>query len=292
MSVDIARVFSDSWAMIKQRFFQLLGMWIVFLVINLLYMTIGGAFMGGSMFAMGAAATGVDDPGALLGGLGVGLVLMMILFYLGSMVIIFAQQCAMSALGTPLRQTPFNEAMVAGFKGGVTFIAVSILLAIAYFAFFLAYTLIGMVLSLIGEAAVVLTAVLFLPLLIYLALRLSVIVPVVAVDRVFNPITAIRRAWGMTSGNVLSILGVYLVIIALALVLLIVPFSLMFGSVFIAGATGSDAASLAAAGSVIGGFLLIIPLFLIYSVIAIVIGACLHAQLTDTRAEEATRTFS
>ncbi|EAQ27606.1 hypothetical protein NAP1_08437 [Erythrobacter sp. NAP1] len=292
MSVDIARVFSDSWTIIKQRFFQLLGMWIVFFVLNLLYTMIGGAFIGGSVFAMGATAASVDDPGMLLGGLGIGVAVMMFAFYLGSIVIIFAQQCAMSALGTPLRPVQFNDALMAGFKGGVTFIAIAILLAIAYFAFFLVSALIGLVLSAIDGAAVLLTTVLFFPLLVYLALRLSVIVPVVAVDRVFNPLTAIRRTWGMTSGKVLSILGVYLVIIAIALVLLGIPFFLMFGSVFLAGASGSDAAGLAAAGSMIGGFLLLIPMFLIYSVIAIVISACLHAQLTDTRVEEATQTFS
>ena len=292
MTVDIARVFSDSWSIIKQRFLVLLGMWVVFFVINIVYTIVAGGVLGGSIFALGAAASsGLDDPELLLGGLGIGAILMMILFYIGSIVIILAQQCAMSALSTPLREVQFGDAIKLGLKAGVTFIAITVLVVIAYILVAIVYGIIGVVLSLAGDIGTFLSVLLFVPVLIYLGLRISVIVPVVAVDRTFNPITAIRRTWSMTAGKVLSILVVYLAIIAIALVLLGLPFLMMFGSAALAGATGSEGAAVAAAGTIVGGFLLLIPMFLLYSIVTIVIIACLHAQLTDTPAEEVARTF-
>ena len=293
MAIDIARVFSQSWEMIKERWLLLLGMWLAFFVINIVYTMVGGGVIGGSMFALGAAAAGgLSDSEMLMGGLGIGGALMLIVFYIGSIVIIFAQQCAMAALATPLRRTPFGEAIGIGLKAGVTFIAIAILLAIAYLVFGIAYMLVAVVLSLLGSVGAILSVLLLIPVLLYFAVRLSVIVPVVAVDGTFNPIKAISRTWSMTSGNALPILAVYAVIIGIALILLGLPFFLMFGSLFAAEAGAGDAAAVAAIGSMIGGFFLLVPMFLIYSVVAIVINTCLHAQMTDTQADEVAETFA
>ena len=309
MAIDIARVFSQSWEMIKERWLLLLGMWLAFFVINIVYTMVGGGVIGGSMFALGAAAAGgLGDSEMLMGGLGIGGVLMLIVFYIGSIVIIFAQQCAMAALATPLRRTPFGEAIGIGLKAGVTFIAIAILLAIAYLVFGIAYMLVAVVLSLLGSVGAILSVLLLIPVLLYFAVRLSVIVPVVAVDGTLNPIKAISRTWSMTSGNALPILAVYAVIIGIALILMItaytariigialillgLPFFLMFGSLFAAEAGAGDAAAVAAVGSMIGGFFLLVPMFLIYSIIAIVINTCLHAQMTDTQTDEVAETFA
>ncbi len=293
MAIDIARVFSQSWEMIKERWLLLLGMWLAFFVINIVYTMVGGGVIGGSMFALGAAAAGgLGDSEMLMGGLGIGGVLMLIVFYIGSIVIIFAQQCAMAALATPLRRTPFGEAIGIGLKAGVTFIAITILLGIAYLVFALAYMLVAVVLSLLGSLGAILSVLLLIPVLLYFAVRLSVIVPVVAVDGTLNPIKAISRTWSMTSGNALPILAVYAVIIGIALILLGLPFFMMFGSLFAAEAGAGDAAAVAAVGSMIGGFFLLVPMFLIYSIIAIVINTCLHAQMTDTQTDEVAETFA
>lgn len=294
MTVDIGRVFSNSWEMVKQRFWILLGMWALFFAVQMVFSTVFTAVLGGSMFALGAAAGGLDDPNMLMaGGFGIGFILFTIIFYLGYIVIMLAQQCAMAALASPLDRVAFGDAFRTSFRAGLTFFGVTLLLVIAYFAFALAGVLVAALLSMLGDAGAIIAGILIVPAVIYLVLRLSVIVPVVAVDRTFNPVQAIRRTWQMTGGNVLAILVVSVISLVIALALLGIPIALMFGSLVAIGSGSTDpAAALGAMGSIIGGVLLLFPLFIVYSIVSVVINVCLHAEMTDSQTARLEETFS
>ena len=111
--MDIGRVFSISFAMFRQRFWLLLGMWLVFLVIQ--FAAAIAIFVG--VIGMGLAgaaglAGGLEDPAAFTG-LGIGMIAAVVLFYAGYIVILLAQQAAMVTIASPLEEPSFGGAMVA-----------------------------------------------------------------------------------------------------------------------------------------------------------------------------------
>lgn len=291
MKVDIGRVFSNTWEMVKQRFWLLLGMIAVYFAVQMVFGIVFGGVFGGALAAMGASAGSFDDPSMMLGGLGIGMIIFLLLFYVAIFLITFAQQCSMSALASPLQNIRFGDAIGIGFKGGLTFLGIIGLLIVAYIAFAIVGAIVGFVLSFLGEAAAILIALLFFPAIIYLGLRFAVVVPVVAVDREFNPIKALQRTWQMTSGNVLAILVVFIVVTIAAMVLMGIPFFLMFGSLAALGASGDPSAAMGAVGAFVGIMLLLVPLFLIYSIVSVTVTACLHAEMSDTGTQNLEETF-
>lgn len=295
MKLNIGRVLSTAWAMTKQRFWLLVGMWAVFFGIQAIYFTVAGTFLLGSTMAFGAVGAGLDSPEAILGSMSIGVILLGTIFYVGYFVILFASQAASAILGSPLESGNFGEALGKGFRSGLTLLGVTILMVILYLIFAAVYSLILVALSFLGDAAGLVGALLFIPVGIYLALRFAVLMPVVAVERVYNPITAIRRTWEVTSGNVLGILLVTLVAIALAVVFLAIPFFVIFGAAGAASLSDGDpsaALSAAAVGSILFGALLFLPLYVAYSIISVVMNSSLHAELTDADTQTLEDTFS
>lgn len=295
MKLEVGLVLPSAWAMIKQKFWVLLGMWAVFFGIQMVFQTVMGAFMGGSMMALGALGPGLDSPDALLGGAGVGAFLLLLVFMAGYLLIMLASQAAMAILGSPLNRDSFGDALANGFKSALTLLGTTLLLMILYFVFGIAYTLFAAALTILGDVGAIIAALLLLPAMIYFAMRFAVLVPVIGVEKVFNPLTAIKRTWEVTSGNVLGIFLVTLVVIVAALVLLGVPFFVMFGAVGAIGLSGSDPGAgmgVAAMGAAFIGLLLFFPLYIIFSIVSVVINSCLHAELTDSEAEDLEATFS
>lgn len=290
--IDIGRVFSTSFAMLRERFWPLVGMWALFFVIQMagvVLLSIGLAVVGIAGGAAGLGA-GLDDLSALAG-LGIGMIIFIVLYYAAYIVILLAQQAAMVALASPLEDPSFGGALSRGFMSALPFLAITLLLMLAYLAIALA---VGAVLGAVGlgsETASgflgILIALLFVPVAIYFGCRFSVLVPVVAVDQVFSPIAALRRSWALTRGKVLQIFLALLCFILISAVALGLPFGLIFGAVF---AGGDDPAALG--GLAIIGFLLMFPLFIIYTIYASAFTASLHSEVTDGGAEALEEVFA
>lgn len=289
--IDIGRVFSTGWAMLKQRLWLLLGMWLVFLVIQLAFSTVFGLGLGGLGLAGGAAlAGGIDNPAALLG-MGAGVVFASLLFYAAYLALAFAQQGAMVVLASPLEQPSFGEALVTGGRSALTSLGLMLLLILAYLALALAGVVFTLAMGLLGDAgagiAALLLVVLAVPAAVYIGCRLSVLIAVVAVERVFNPLAALRRCWAITRGKVPGILLVFIAFVVLAVVLLAVPLLMIVGPSF---AGGPDSA--AGAGGVLVGILLVFPLFILYSIATSVLVAALHAEVSAGGAERLEQVFA
>jgi len=289
--IDIGRVFSTSFAMLRQRFWLLVGMWAVFFAIQIAASSVLGVGMA-VMGAAGAASfgAGLEDPTALAG-MGFGLIAFFALFYAAYIAIVFAQQAAMVTLASPLEQPAFGAALVRGFKSVLPFLGLTLILILGYVGLSLGFVLIAGGLSLASEegAAVVgvVLALLFLPILIYLGCRLAVVIAVVAVDEVYNPITALRRTWSVTKGKVIGILLGLIGTAVLALAVLGLPILLIFGA-----AIGGESDPFAAGGIAILALLLIFPLFIIYSAFASAVAGALHAEVTDGGAEKLEEVFA
>lgn len=273
--------------MVKERWAAMIGLWATFLGFLFVYGIVIFAVLGGSMMATGAmmGPSAFDSPAAL-GGLGIGIIIMAVLAYIGYFAIIFGQQGSMAAMASPLHRISFGEAFTRGIKGGVTFLGVLVLFMLAYIVAALLFALLAVVLSFLGDFAPILLLILAIPAGIYLACRFSVIVPVIVVENVYNPIKAINRTWQITSGNVLGIFIVYIVFAVIALIVLVVPF-MLFGAMFdpLGGGMGAGVFT----GILM--FLLMIALFLGFTLFSSSMVASLHAEMSDTQAVELGKTF-
>ncbi|NBB26507.1 hypothetical protein GVM20_15345 [Porphyrobacter sp. SLTP] len=289
--MDIGRVFSISFAMFRQRFWLLLGMWLVFLVIQFaaaIAMFVGVMVMG--LAGMAGFSAGLDDPAALTG-LGIGMIAVVVVFYAGYIVILLAQQAAMVTIASPLEEPSFGGAMVRGFRSALPFFALAVLMLLGYFGLALGVmVMLGVSDAVGGSGGGVLAAILpllSLPVLIYLACRFAVLIPVVAVDQVFNPVKAIRRSWSVTRGKALAILLALIAFVLGSLVALGLPVALLFAATDAASGGSGAAITL----SIIGG-LLIIPLMIAYAMFTSAFTASLHSEVTGGGSDRLEEVFA
>lgn len=290
MNVNIGQIISNTAEMIKERFWLLLGVWAIFVGLSMALFVGLGVMLGGSM--VGLAALGSDnlDNPAALGGLGAGFILSIIVFYVSFILVSIAQQAAMTAMASPIDRPAFSDAIGRGFKAGLTFLGILVLFVIAYLIVSLLAALLIAALSLLGDVGPLIAAILLIPVMVYVFCRFATIMAVVAVEKVFNPITAINVAWSQTRGRVLGIL-VILVIASLAAVVAVgIPFLILGAS---GGALASgDPAALEGAGAGVGiAFLLLFLLFVAYQIFSVTLSACLHADISQHHAEAMSDVF-
>lgn len=157
-----------------------------------------------------------------------------------------------------------------------------------------AYLLMGLVLGLggsilIGAAAAagvpalaVVIGLGVLVALIYIGIRMSLVAPVVAVDRVRNPIEALRRSWELTRGNTARILLFFILLgVAFLVVLMVI---MAAAGVALALVAGGEAAKMVAA--VISSLLTAVMTLYFIAVMA-----SIHRQLSGPSAEAVSITF-
>ena len=120
----------------------------------------------------------------------------------------------MDGHGPQLRVEPLEQRIVLG-------VIVSMVLS-----------LIQIALSFLGSFGDFVISAVSLVVLIYLACRFVIIVPVIAVDGERNPINAMRRSWALTQANIVQIFIVMLVVAVAAIILGLVAVLLLGGFFF------------------------------------------------------------
>ncbi len=232
---------------------------------------------------LGSAQEGTaQTPDALFAQFGGGIFLLYIVIYAVS----FAQQAASCRLCSDRHEASIGGAISAGIKCVPTLFGVAILLLIALLALALVVSL-GMAGIVAGTESAGLSFVLALLMLagfIYVFVRLSMILPVVAIDDVRNPITAIGNAWRMTGGNVLRLVLVYLLVLVVMGVLFMVLSALTLGS-FTPGAAPS-------LGNMVGFGVLMLVYGLTVGLYFLALVAAIHRQLADTSVSAVEETFA
>lgn len=246
------------------------------------------ALSGGLMASMmpsilsGAQSGMGQTPDAMMAQYGVGIFLLYVVIYAVS----FAQQAAACRLCSDRHEPSIGGAISAGIKAVPTLFGVAILLMIALFAVMLVASL-GLAGVVAGTESPGLSFVLALLLLIggiYIFARLSMILPVVAIDEVRNPITAISNAWRMTGGHVLRLVLVFVLVMVVMGVLFMVLSALTLGS-FNPGAAP-------AIGNMIGFGVLMLVLGLTVGLYFLALVAAIHRQLSDTSVNAVEDTFA
>ena len=163
------------------------------------------------------------------------------------------------------RRPTVGEAIRQGFAGLLPAIGVYLLLGIAIGAALIVVVFAGFTAPVIGA---VLSLILSIG-LVYALIRLSLLLPVIAIEQVRNPLTALRRSWAETRGNVGRLLVFFLLLfVAYMVVLLVIG--------MIAGAVGlllGEAGALIL-GSVVSGLIAAIA-----TMIFTAVQAAIHRQL-------------
>lgn len=199
---------------------------------------------------------------------------------------------AMLALLTDRTRPTVGQAIGGAVRSLPTLVAATLLFFVGYALFIFALgTAAGLLAALVKAGAV--TFLLFLGVLVAVfavMVRLSLTLPVIIIEGVMNPVTALVRSWNLTRGNGLRIFVFYLLMIIGLLVLYIV-FAMVFGLFIGFGsmAAGSlpqssvPAIAMGLVGGVIGSLL---------SVVLTGVLAAIHAQLSGPSAEAISDTFA
>lgn len=286
MGLSVSQVFSSAFAMVRDRFGALLGLWATFFAIQIAALVVFGGAMMGTIMSMGAGAM---EDGGMGAGMGVGMILTLIALYAVFVLIAFAQSAALNHMASSLHRPGFGESLSAGARSSVTLLGATVLLVIAYFVVAIP---IGLLVAAVGAASPGLSGILMLlllPVLVYVGCRLVLITPVVALDRVTNPITAITRTWALSRGNVLSIF--------LVLVVFVVGLIVVYGILAWPLISSSMASASTGAPPDLGSLGILSMLgFLVAGVVTSLIGAAvisaLHAALTGHLEEGTVEAFA
>lgn len=181
------------------------------------------------------------------------------------------------ALLTDRSRPTVGEALGFGAKGLIPYILAQVLVGLTL--------LLGFVLPIILGAAInpgiaVLLALVGAILAIYLWVKFSLLSPVIAIDRIMNPVAALRRSWRLTKGNSLRLFALYALLIIAVFVLSLIA-SMVFALFTVLGETiGLFAAA-------IGGGLI----SMVFTTIMLGVLAAVHRQLSGGDVERARETF-
>lgn len=117
--------------------------------------------------------------------------------------------------------------------------------------------------------------------IVYLCVKFSLAGPVIAIDKVYNPVTVLARSWQLTKGNSFRLFLFYLLIFIAYLVLAMVV-GMVFGALTLA--IGPDAGL--TVNAVISG-----AISALLSVVLVAVIAAAHRQLSGPSAAAVSETF-
>ncbi len=127
----------------------------------------------------------------------------------GALVQVVGYLAIMALLSAHGRPT-VGQAIAGGIRALPTLIGVSLAV---FFGTMAASMLLTLVIGAVaGRAGTTLAVVLMLALFIYVAVKLSLVVPVVVKEGRRNPFAAIARSWSLTRGNTLRLLGFFVLL--------------------------------------------------------------------------------
>ena len=172
-----------------------------------------------------------------------------------------------------------GEALSAGLRGLLPALGFYLLLGVGF-------ALIGIVVVAlirigVSPALAVIAALLCAVILVYVMVKLSLGLAVIAIDKVSNPITAMARSWQLTKGNSFRLFLFYLLLVLVYFVISIVA-GVIVGALVLA--VGTDTALLV--NAVISGLLGAVLTMVIVAVIA-----AIHRQLSGPSAAAVSETF-
>jgi hypothetical protein len=212
-------------------------------------------------------------------------------FYMSALPILIPMAIAQTAgslavltLFTDRRRPTVGAAIKQGFIGVIPYFATQLLLVLALAVLGgIVGAMIGGLAALTGSTAVAaVLAAMLVAALIYVMFRLALVAPVIAVDRVYNPIAVLTRVWSLTRGNAGRI-AAFLLLVIVAFVIVVAVVMGVLGMVLTL-ALGGGAAKIAASvlSSAFGA---------VFTLYFMAILAAVHRQLAGPSVEMVSSTF-
>ena len=281
MQFSASRAFTEAFQLLGARFGMLVGIWLTFFVgIIAVIVAFGGVFF--SVMQMSLGGGGGLTPGQNpLAGMGFSVFIFYILYFL----VIFAQQIALSRASTGRAEDTYGVALGAGLRGALPMLGVMLLYLIAGIGGGFVIGLIFAGLLAATQSAVVsfLLGLVTLLAFFYLFARLSLLLPIVAIDEVRNPLAAIGRAWKLTAGNSVKVALTW----ALVLIAMIALYSVVFLVTVGMPGPGTVANPMAS----IGFFIAMIVMGLTVGLYLVTLTTAIYDQLSPSSAEQTAVTF-
>jgi hypothetical protein len=149
-----------------------------------------------------------------------------------------------------------GDAIKSALIGMITYIGAQLIFVLA--AGLVVGVLIGLPMAVDLQALAFFTMLLAIVALIYVTIKLTLVMPIIAIDRDLNPISVLRRSWALTKGNSLRLFAFYF-LLGIGFVAISVVIGLVFGLAFsLLGegtmfdiANGTVSGLLSAAGSLV-----------------------------------------
>ena len=199
---------------------------------------------------------------------------------------------AMMALLTDYRRPTVGEALAIGLKSLPTLIVVGLLLMLGYavVAFALALV-IGVLVAVLGMISPVLSGLMavvavaaFIGALLVVFTRLSLVTPVVIIERISSPVQAIKLSWNMVKGNTRRLL-LFFMLLGVAYMVI----ALIAGGVLgvVVGLIVGKGSAMALGTGIVGGLI-----GMAASVVFTALLVAIHRQLAGESAQSLAETFS
>ncbi|HEY8604859.1 glycerophosphoryl diester phosphodiesterase membrane domain-containing protein [Tsuneonella suprasediminis] len=182
------------------------------------------------------------------------------------------------ALLTDRRRPTVGEALAIGAKLFVPYLVAQLLVGFAMGLLMIVPIAIGAAGSV---AAAVIVGLALVVLAIYVFVKFVMVAPVIAIERVSNPIAALRRSWRLTKGNSLRIF-LFLMLLMLAIAVVGSVIGLVVGLILAIG--GPEVATIGQA--IVSGLMNSVWVTLLLAVLA-----AIHRQLTGGSPEAVSETF-
>jgi hypothetical protein len=287
MQFSASRAFSDAFGMFTRKFGPMFAVTLIYIVAAIaMFAVFGGSLM--AMFASqmgGLGGGGAIDPSSTPA-IGAGMIGSIILFYIAFYALQFAHQSALCRLCSDRHDASIGEAIGAGLRSVPTLLGVVVLMVIAGMIGGIVLGIVMGILAAVAQspAVSVIGGIAMLVFFIWLAARLCTLLPVVANDEVRNPITAIGRAWRMTSGSAAQL--------ALLFLGVFVAMGAVFGVAFFATIGIPSPGNIPAMGSLVTFGILMLVLGLSVGLYFVALVAAIHNQLSDTSVEAMSDTFA
>ncbi|KLE32353.1 glycerophosphoryl diester phosphodiesterase membrane domain-containing protein [Aurantiacibacter luteus] len=181
------------------------------------------------------------------------------------------------ALLTDASRPTVGQALAFGARALVPYIVAQLLASLIMVMVVVLLVAVG---AAINVALAVVLGLVALVLAVYLWVKFSLVSPVIAIEKVMNPLRAIMRSWQLTKGNSLRLFFFYFLLVLVAVVIFIVA-SMVFSIFALAG----DEAGLFA--SAVGGSLVQMGVLIAF----IGVLAAVHRQLAGGSAPAVRETF-
>lgn len=172
-----------------------------------------------------------------------------------------------------------GEAIAVGAIGFLTSIAATIVFYVGFGI--LGGVLMGIAIASEITALAVILGIVLLVALIYVAVKFSLLGPVIAIDKVYNPFSALLRSWRLTKGNSVRLFFFYLLLL-IAIIVVSTVIGLIVMLIF--GLMGPEV-------MMVGSGLVNSAINAVFIVLMLGILAAIHRQLAGPDAETVSETF-